>query len=453
MMYGRIGKALALALAAVGGTAPAWAAGTTERVSVGPGGQQADNASGTENPGRACCEIMGAAISGDGRFVAFQSGANNLVRRDANGNEVDVFVRDRKLGTTELVSVGSGGVQPDTFVGLPAISRDGRFVAFYSEADNLVSNDTNRIRDIYVRDRMLGTIEIASLAPDGSQSQGFFGSDEPAISANGRYVAFWSDATNLVPHDTNDLTDVFVHDCVTGKNDRVSVGPGGVQANDDSSAGGPPALSAGGRYVAFASAASNLVQGDTNGAYDIFVRDRKLGRTERVSVGQHGVQAGDASYYPAISADGRYVAFVSVASNLVPGDSNGSLDVFVRDRVNGTTERVSVGAGGVQARAQSGHSGVSISADGRYVAFESRAANLVPGDSNGRADVFVRDRRLGTTERVSVGQGGAEADGPSAFGQVPAISGNGRSVAFQSYATNLVAHDTNGKADIFVHDR
>ena len=314
-------------------------------MSVGPGGQQADSASGTSNPGRTCCEIMGAAISGNGQFVAFQSSANNLVRRDANGNEVDVFVRDRKLGVTELVSLGTGGPQGDTFSGYPAISRDGRFVAFYSEADNLVPNDTNRIRDIFVRDRKLGTTEIASLAPGGALAEGFFGSDEPAISPDGRYVAFWSDATNLVANDTNGLTDVFVHDRVTGKNDRVSVGPGGVQANDDSYSGGPPALSTDGRFAAFASAASNLVEGDTNGVYDVFVRDRKRGRTERVSVGQRGVQGDGSSFYPAISADGRYVAFVSLAANLVPGDTNGSLDVFVRDRLTGTTERVSVPAG------------------------------------------------------------------------------------------------------------
>ena len=120
---------------------------------------------------------------------------------------------------------------------------------------------------------------------------------------------------------------------MTGKNDRVSVGPGGVQANDDSYSGGPPALSTDGRFAAFASAASNLVEGDTNGVYDVFVRDRKRGRTERVSVGQRGVQGDGSSFYPAISADGRYVAFVSLAANLVPGDTNGSLDVFVRDRV------------------------------------------------------------------------------------------------------------------------
>src|SRR3954447_2822118 len=449
-MYARVGGLLALVAVVTAGRA--WADATTERVSVGPGGQQADSASGTSNPGRTCCEIMGAAISGDGRFVAFESSANNLVRRDANGNEVDVFVRDRKLGLIELISLGTGGPQGDTFSGYPAISRDGRFVAFYSEADNLVPNDTNRIRDIFVRDRKLGTTEIASLAPGGALAKGFFGSSEPAISGDGRYVAFWSDATNLVPHDTNGLTDVFVHDRVTGKNDCVSVGPGGVQANDDSYSGGPPAPSTDGRVAAFASAASNLVEGDTNGVYDVFVRDRKRGRTERVSVGQRGVQGDGSSFYPAISADGRYVAFVSLAANLVPGDTNGSLDIFVRDRQLGTTERVSVGPDGAQACGQSGHSGVSISAHGRYVAFESRAANLAPGDSNGRADVFVRDRQLDTTERVSVGQGGAEADGPSAFGQVPAISADGRSVAFQSYATDLVARDTNGQADIFVHD-
>jgi Tol biopolymer transport system component len=169
--------------------------------------------------------------------------------------------------------------------------------------------------------------------------------------------------------------------------ERVSLGPGGVQGNEQSSG---PAISADGRFVAFQSAASNLVPGDTNGAQDIFVRDRQTGTTRRVSVGPGGVQtnAEASSGVPAISADGRFVAFESDATNLVPGDTNGAIDVFVRDRQTGTTRRISVGPGGVQGNSDSG--GPAISADGRFVAFVSNASNLVPGDSNARFDVFVR---------------------------------------------------------------
>src|SRR5437660_1328853 len=231
---------------------------------------------------------------------------------------------------------------------------------------------------------------------------------------------------------------------------RVSVASGGTEG-DDASLGS--ALSADGRFVAFDSAATDLVAGDTNGASDVFVHDRQTGTTERVSVASDGTQANNVSSYPALSADGRFVAFQSDATNLVAGDTNGATDVFVHDRQTGATERVSVASGGgTQGNRNSGgfFAFPALSADGRLVAFQSDATNLVARDTNGATDVFVHDRQTGTTERVSVASGGSQGNG---FSAGPVLSADGRFVAFHSTATNLVAGDTNGATDVFVHDR
>jgi Tol biopolymer transport system component len=251
-----------------------------------------------------------------------------------------------------------------------------------------------------------------------------------------------------VPGDTNGYDDAFVRDRRTGRTERVSVGTGGVEGNDRS---GTEALSTDGRFVAFGSWADNLVPGDTNEAFDVFIRDRQTGRTERVSVGTGGVEGDDRSGTVALSADGRFVAFGSWADNLVPGDTNGNADVFVRDRRTGVTERASVGPNGVQGNGDSGsYATVVLSADGRFVAFQSSASNLVPGDTNGLDDIFVRDRLKGVTERVSLGPNGVQGnDGSSS----PALSADGRFVAFGSWADNLVPGDTNEEEDVFVHAR
>jgi Tol biopolymer transport system component len=384
-----------------------------------------------------------AALSAEARLAVFISAASNLVRGDTNGAE-DIFVRDRLTGTTRRVSVGSGGVQGNgnsTF--RPAVSPDGRLVAFTSTSTNLVPDDTKGQGDVFVHDLRAGITQRVSVGSDGAQSNGF--SRLPAMSADGRFIAFQSFATNLVPGDTNGSADVFVHDRVSGTTLRVSVGSGGVQGDDDSFV---PAISANGRFIAFASAASNLVRGDTNGTSDVFVRDRRTGTTVRVSLGQSGAEADNASGEAAISADGRFVAFASFASNLAPDDTNGVEDVFVRDRQVGTTERVSLGRGDAQA---DGHSfEPAISADGLVVAFVSIANNLVTGDTNTVEDVFVHDRSKGITRRVSLGQGNAQGNGPS---REPAISAGGRFVAFHSGANTLVPVDTNDEVDVFVRDR
>jgi Tol biopolymer transport system component len=275
------------------------------------------------------------SVSADGRYVAFMSGATNLVYADTNG-VADIFVRDRQTGTTTRVSRNSAGVEGNDGSFSPSISGDGRYVAFPSDATNLVAGDTNGVSDIFVRDRNTGTTYLVSKSSTGEIGNGY--STAPFISADGRYVVFDSYATNLVAGDTNGMSDVFVRDRQTGTTTLVSKSSTGVLGSGNSYYA---SISADGRYVAFYSYAVNLVTGDTNGVEDIFVRDRQTGTTTRVSKSSAGVEGDGDSIYPSISADGRYVVFYSAASNLVPGDINGAGDTFVRDRQTGTTTLVS----------------------------------------------------------------------------------------------------------------
>lgn len=347
--------------------------GVTIRVSVATGGAEANAFS-----------VGPPAISSDGRYVAFKSFASNLISGDTN-TFPDVFVHDAVTGATTLVSVGMGG-QSNGQSSAPSISGDGRYVAYESIASNQVGGDTNFGRDIFVRDRTLGTTVRASVSSSGGEGNG--SSYAPALSADGRVVAFMSDTTNLVSGDTNSATDVFARDLVTLQTTRVDLDVLGGQANG--AASGTPSISADGRFVAFASAATNLTGPDANGVTDVFVRDRSFGGTVRASIRDDVVEPNGASASPSISADGRYVAFHSVGTNLFPNDTNAAADVFVFDATAGVTEHVSLSASGANADASA--LAPSISSDARYVAFEGAATNLVPGDTNSTADIFRRDR-------------------------------------------------------------
>lgn len=344
--------------------------GVTTLVSVNTEGTQGNN--GSYDP----------SISDDGRFVAFLSRATNLVANDAN-NALDIFVHDRKTLTTTRVSIGSGGIEGNSYCFSPTISADGRYVAFESESSNLVALDTNNSRDVFVHDRTTGLTTRASVDSAGGQAVG--GSNRPYISANGRYVAFSSSAINIVPGDFL-TTGIFVHDRNTGTTTLVSVNSAGDQANRYSAY---PAISADGRYVTFKSDASNLVAGDTNERSDIFVHDRSTGKTTRASVNSAGAQGNGSNSRSMISGDGRYVAFASWATNLVASDTNSKLDIFIHDNITGNTRRASLGPLGAQANDKSDDYH-AISADGRYVAFASSATNLVPDDVNDAVDIFIR---------------------------------------------------------------
>jgi len=344
------------------------------------------------------------------------------------------------LDEIALVSVSSTGEQGNGYSHNPRISADGRYITFMSSATNLVDNDTNDERDIFVHDRQTSQTTRVSVSSTGEQGNGH--SHNPSISANGRFIAFDSVANNLVDNDTNGISDVFVHDRQTGETTRVSVSSTGVQGNNGSY---NPSISADGRYITFWSSAMNLVDNDTNGRDDIFVHDRQTGETTRVSVSRTGKQGNSNSYHPSISADGRYITFVSYATNLVNNDTNGSIDVFVHDRITGQTTLVSVSRTGEQGNRYSSYS--HISADGRYITFESDATNLVDNDTNGEADIFVHDRQTGETASVSVSHAAEQGNNRS---YDPHISADGRYITFYSFATNLVDNDTNYTGDVFV---
>jgi Tol biopolymer transport system component len=407
-----------------------------DRVSVTGTGAQADGPS------------SGPGVSADGRFVAFSSRAGNLVAGDAD-NDSDVFLRDRRAGTTRLVSVSRAGPPADGTSFGAAVSADGRYVAFLSDATNLVHGDTNGLRDVFVRDMAAGTTTRVSVSSSGGQTTAGTG-DDPAsgsasISATGRYVAFSSGAPNLVAGDTNGTGDVFVHDVRSGRTVRASVSDTGRQA----AAGGfNPSISADGRHVGFISDDDGLVRGDTNGLGDVFVRDLRTGGTDRVSVSGTGEQTVDGESYRinvALSATGRYAVFTSSATTLVVDDTNGAYDVFVHDRRTGATTRVDVSSGGTQADDDA--YGPAVSADGRLVTFHSDADNLTPGGVPAGMSVFLHDRRAGTTRLVATTHTGAFSFGPEDFS---VISADGRYVAFASASSALVAGDTNDASDVFV---
>ena len=404
--------------------------GTIERLSVDSTGAQADHSSSLP------------AISPDGRYVAFESDATNLVSGDTNGM-LDIFLRDRHTGQTTRVSVSSSGAQGNEDSSDPSVSSDGRYVAFYSLASNLVAGDTNAKRDVFVHDQQTGQTTRVSVSSAGVQ--GVEDSYLCNISADGRYVAFYSYSNTLVVNDANNTHDVFVHDRQTAQTTLVSLAYDGAQGNSSSSTCN---MSSDGRYVAFVSWASNLVANDTNNKGDIFVRDRQTAQTTRVSISSSGGQGNDYSVTPSISDDGRYVAFGSFANSLIPQDSNGWGDVFLHDRETGQTTLISINTAGASGNGSS--YAPAITADGRYVAFESYATDLVAGDTTTSLDMFVRDRETGQTRRVSINSAGAQGNGHSFKA---AISNDGRYVAFASGASNLIANDTNGADDILLHDR
>jgi Tol biopolymer transport system component len=426
-----------LALSAAAAGSP-----STTRVSVSSAGGQGDR------------DSFAAGISANGRYVLVNSLATNLVPGDTNDSS-DVFVHNRMTGSTTRISVSSSGAQARGGSGSGGMNANGRYIVFESDAPNLVARDTNHTSDVFLHDQASGVTMRVSVSSAGRQANGSSGF--PAISADGRYVAFASQASNLVAGDTNHLSDIFVRDLATGKTSRVSVNSRGAQArcNVSSCENTEPALSANGRYIAFQSSATNLVPHDTNRLGDVFVRDRRTGKTTRVSVDSHGRQGGgdrtnNGSNAPVISANGRYVAFHSADSNLVRGDTNRVFDIFLRDRRTGRTTRVSVSSAGLQANAES-LGATSISSDGRYVAFTSLASNLVTGDANDITDVFIRDLSTGRTILAGLGENGNQGDdASSAYGV--AFSANDRYLAFSSWADNLVPGDTNIVADAFVRD-
>ena len=376
------------------------------------------------------------SISSDGRYVAFVS-RSKLALADGYMDSTDdqIFLRDNQLGTTKLISVSSSGVEGFGGSAAPSISADGHYIVFSSWAGNLVAGDSNGAFDIFLHDNQTG-----STTPLSKSSSGVLGNSNsysPDISADGRYVVFSSSASNLVAGDNNGTFDIFLHDNQTGSTTLLSKSASGVPGNGSSQS---PDISADGRYVVFSSNSSNLVVSDGNGQQDIFLCDTTTGIVNLVSATSAGVQGNGLSESPSISANGRYIAFVSQSSNFMAVDSNsGASDVFLRDTQSGVTTLISVSSDGVQGNSFS--ETPSISANGRYIAFMSQSSNFVSNDYGVDRDIFLRDTQTATTTLLSISSSGFHESGADSGS--PSISADGLYVAFDSWQGIFLATDRN----------
>jgi Tol biopolymer transport system component len=388
------------------------------------------------------------AISADGHWVAYASRADYLVPNDGNAED-DIFVTNRINKETRRVSVDVRGDEVGLPSYRPAISGDGRYVVFESQSPFGIEDDSNGLTDIFRVDREDRSIERVSVSTAGQQVLEYPAS-HPDISDDGRYVVFHSSDTRLVPDDDNlcqgvgmggavfyfPCSDVFLHDTMDHTTTRISVDSGGLQVTGSSTNG---SISGNGQYVAFQSSASTLTPNDTNGTFDIFVKDTLSGAIERISVASNGDQGNDSSWNPAISSDGRIVAFESRADNLVPGDDNGMVDVFVHDRLTRETRRISVCACGTGGNAASVHP--AVSGDGQVVTFASSASNLLVGlrDTNGMPDVFIHQWLPAAGDDDGVPDSAEQ--GPDASDPLYDGNGDGQPDAAQDHVASLHSYD------------
>jgi Tol biopolymer transport system component len=413
------------------------------RVSITNAGVEADGIS------------QNSRINANGRYVTFESAAHNLLPVDIEPAYYrDVYVHDRYTRTTSLVSVKSDGTRGSNsykYAGLPDISADGRYVVFESSDFLAPENEYSYGYNIYLHDMELGNTSLISIKWDKANPAG--SSSDPKISADGRYVTFVSLSKELLTNYQDDPTiaghDVFVHDISTRTNKLVSVASNGSPANHRSD---DPSISADGRYIVFVSNATNLVPGEPlNKSYqeEVFLHDQVTGETSVVSVNSEGERSNGDSRNPEISADGRYVVFESKNSTNIEAGldrSYNSPDIYVHDRVTGKTTLVSI---------HNGERGVSdesynprISADGRYITFESRARDLIHGITlPGGYKVFIHDQVSKETRLLSYNTGGEPENGGSGN---PHISADGNYITFESVSTDLVPGDTNRRKDVFV---
>jgi len=376
--------------------------------------------------------------SADGRYVVFQSDASNLAPGDFNGVQ-DIYRHDLATGATELVSQRPNGNAGNGIAVQPDVSGDGRYVVWSSNASALVAGDTNGTWDVFLRDMVTGTTSLISRDHLGNLANAR--SDGPRITPDARFVVFESDAS-LVPADSNGQKDVYRLDRSTGQLTLVSVTSTGVQGDGWSYHG---AIASNGLHIVFTSGATTLVAGDTNSQVDMFLKDMLTGALTRVNVSSGGVQANNESTWPSISGDGSTITYCSAASNLVPGDSSGNWDLFGYDVATGVTTRLNVQPSGLQANSYV-RSPTALSEDGNVVVYASLSTNLVAGDTNGKQDIFLRDRAAGVTTRVSLDLAGDEVNG-DCF--VPHMTPDGNVLTYTSDATDIVAIDSNGRRDIF----
>jgi Tol biopolymer transport system component len=384
------------------------------------------------------------SLSADGDWVAFESDATDLVAGDVNGVR-DVFLRQISTGTTILVSQGPGGVRANADSFHAAVSENGDFVAFYSEASNISHNfDNNGVRDAFLFERAnnrVRRISVSSSGVEGNAVTGTRGTQRGLdISNDGRLVVYNSNASTLVSGDTNSVSDIFLYNNANQTTKRVNFA-NGVQSNASSQ---NPVISGNGLFVAYMSSANNQGSIDTNGAIDIYHASTITNfSTQRVSVSSSGAQANTSCWYPAINHEGNMIAFDSQSTSLVSGDSGAFTDVFVHDLWTATTVRASLTWNGQEANNYAYHA--TISANGNMVGFTSAASNMTLEGAIVQS-VYVRDKSLGTVMRW-----GESATGEAGFAgsSDPSFDSSGQRMAFASLQS-LVPSDTNGDIDIYV---
>ena len=371
-----------------------------------------------------------SSLSGDGRYLALTGTSGFLPH---------IFLYDRYTGTSrDLTPLANNiGIAPE-------ISANGQYVVFRSSASNLVTDDSNGIvADIFIHDVRTHKTSLISKASDGEQGNDL--SHFAAISGDGQSVAFSSAATNLVANDTNNASDVFMRNRKTGKTIRISVSSTGAQA-DTGVSNGIVDISGDGRYVVFSSFSNNLTAGDSS-SEDIFLRDTQSGVTTRISQPVRATGFDGGSKQPAISTDGRFIVFSSGSSKLVADDTDDlNADIFVYDRTNKKSVKITKNADGSSIMP-------TISASGRFVGFMSQASNLVADDTNGAWDTFIHDRQTGKTSRINVTAQNLQSTGDSLLLQArPDISADGRFMSFESAAKDLTADDADNVTDVFLRD-
>jgi Tol biopolymer transport system component len=437
---------------------PAATAPSTRRISTSATGGQGDQ--GSEWP----------VWSPDGTRIAFPSNATNLVPGDTNG-QLDIFVKTLATGAIQRVSTDGNGRQANGASYSVAWSPDSMRIAFASRASNLVTGDSNNLPDIFIKTLATGATQIVSSSPfelwapePGNHATrsvratpslgGFLGSNHPAWSPDGQRIAFDSDTSNLVVGDSNNRSDIFVKTLATSGipgMQRVSTSTDGSQGNGASFS---PAWSPDGKKLAFESRATDLVPSDTNARDDIFVKTLANGQITRISTNAAGNQAvapaDGGSFGARWSPDGARIMFTSDSTNLVPADTNDTEEIFIKTLASGDVQRVATNASGGQAAGPLRSDNPQWSPDGRQVVFESGAPNLVPGDTNGISDIFVKTLATGAIKRVSTDSAGAQSVGGHQGSSAPYWAPDGSSVAFFSSATNLVPGDTNATYDVFV---
>lgn len=406
-----------------------------ERVSTTIAGEQGNGAS------------VDPMFSPDGTKIVFWSDSTNFVADTYGGidRRYDVFIKDLITGAVTLVSINAAGEQGNSSSAQPMFSPDGTKIAFYSEASNLVADDSGPwpgpgSEDIFIKDLITGAVVLVSTNGAGEQANA--GSYYPVFSPDGTKIAFISDATNLVADDTNGIQEIFIKDLVTGAITRVATNAAGEQGNGSSA---QPTFSPDGTKIAFSSGATNLVVGDTNRARDIFIKDLTTGAVIRVSTNGAEEEANQESLFPTFSPDGTKIAFSSTASNFIADDTNGAYDIFIKDLVTGAVTLVSTD--GVGGHANGGSLYPVFSPDGAKVAFYSFASNLVVGDTNGTPDIFIKDLMTGEVTLITTDGAGGQVTGNS---ENIVFSPDGTKISFNSDASNLVTDDTNGAWDVFV---